>query len=57
MRTPHIPTHQAVQSDAPTPKPVPPTPSPYDELASLADDPPEDFLTEDSSPGPRVCGA
>ncbi|GAA3114408.1 LmeA family phospholipid-binding protein [Streptomyces echinatus] len=53
MRTPHTSTHQAFQSDGPAPEPVPSAPSPYDELASLADDPLEDLLTEDPAPSPR----
>ncbi|MEU3828965.1 DUF2993 domain-containing protein [Streptomyces sp. NPDC029080] len=57
MRTPHIPTHQTFPSDAPTPRTVPSTPSPYDELASLADDPLDDFLTEDPAPGRPVDDA
>ncbi|WP_067038862.1 LmeA family phospholipid-binding protein [Streptomyces sp. FXJ1.172] len=49
MRTPHIPTHQADQSDGPPTRMVPPGRNPYDELASLADHSLDDFLTEDSA--------
>ncbi|MBL1104317.1 DUF2993 domain-containing protein [Streptomyces sp. 5-8] len=53
MRTPHTSTHQTFRSDVPAPEPVPSAPSPYDELAALAGDPLDDFLTEDSAPSPR----
>lgn len=53
MRTPHIQTHQAAQSDGPPTEVVPPGRNPYEELASLADNPLEDFLTEDSPDGQR----
>ncbi|QHA08875.1 DUF2993 domain-containing protein [Streptomyces broussonetiae] len=49
MRTPHIPTHQAAQSDGPPTRTVPPSRNPYDELAALADHPLDDFLTEDGA--------
>ncbi|MCZ0984870.1 DUF2993 domain-containing protein [Streptomyces diastatochromogenes] len=49
MRTPHIPTHQPAQSDGHSTERVPPSRNPYDELASLADNPLDDFLTEDSA--------
>ncbi|MGW2646298.1 LmeA family phospholipid-binding protein [Streptomyces sp. NPDC001393] len=47
MRTPHNQTHHPAQSDGPPPELVPPRRNPYDELASLADHPLDDFLTED----------
>ncbi|MER6029991.1 DUF2993 domain-containing protein [Streptomyces sp. NPDC001851] len=50
MRTPHIKTHRAAQSDGPPAEEVPPRRNPYDELASLADHPLDDLLTEDSAP-------
>ncbi|MEU2711537.1 DUF2993 domain-containing protein [Streptomyces sp. NPDC007205] len=50
MRTPHIKTHHAAQSDGPPTEGVPSPRNPYDELASLADHPLDDFLTEDSTP-------
>lgn len=53
MRTPHIQTHHAARSDGPFTETVPPRRSPYDELASLADDPSGEPLAEDSSPGVR----
>ncbi|KOV60830.1 DUF2993 domain-containing protein [Streptomyces sp. MMG1121] len=46
MRTPHIHTHQSAQSDGPPTAQVPSGRNPYDELASLADNPLDDFLTE-----------
>lgn len=51
MRTPHKQTHQPAQSDGPPTAPVPSGRNPYDELASLADNPLEDFLTEDDEDG------
>ncbi|ANP52557.1 hypothetical protein J2Z21_000045 [Streptomyces griseochromogenes] len=53
MRTPHIQTHQPAQSDGPPTEEVPRGRNPYDELASLADNPLDDFLTEDATPGPQ----
>lgn len=53
MRTPHIQTHQPAQSDGPHSERVPSRRNPYDELASLADDPLDEFLTEDGTPTPR----
>lgn len=50
MRTPHIKTHHPAQSDGPPAERVPRGRNPYDELASLADNPLDDFLTEDSAP-------
>ncbi|GHI01998.1 hypothetical protein AQI88_17640 [Streptomyces cellostaticus] len=50
MRTPHIQTHHPAQSDGPPTERVPRGRNPYDELASLADHPLDDFLTEDSTP-------
>ncbi|MEU5539467.1 hypothetical protein [Streptomyces sp. NPDC020362] len=52
MRTPHIKTHHPAQSDGPAGERVPLSRNPYDELAALADNPLEDFLTEDT-PGPQ----
>ncbi|KUM99608.1 hypothetical protein AQI95_38470 [Streptomyces yokosukanensis] len=49
MRTPHIPTHRTTQSDGRPNDPVPPSRNPYDELAALADNPLDDFLTEDDA--------
>jgi LmeA-like phospholipid-binding len=53
MRTPHIQTHQAAQSDEPPTERVPPRRDPYGELASLADHPLDDLLTEDRTPAPQ----
>ena len=53
MRTPHIQTHHPAQSDGPPTQEVPRRRNPYDELAALADDPLDDFLTEDSTPSPQ----
>ncbi len=50
MRTPHTTTHHAAQSDGPPPQQVPSRRNPYDELALLADDPLDEFLTEDGTP-------
>ncbi|MFF3915926.1 DUF2993 domain-containing protein [Streptomyces sp. NPDC001852] len=49
MRTPHNQTHHPAQSDGPPSESVPPRRNPYDELASLADHPLDDFLTEDGT--------
>ncbi|MFD8376846.1 DUF2993 domain-containing protein [Streptomyces sp. NPDC059688] len=49
MRTPHIQTHQPAQSDGPPAERVPLGRNPYDELASLADDPPDDLLAGDTT--------
>ncbi|WP_244189160.1 DUF2993 domain-containing protein [Streptomyces incarnatus] len=49
MRTPHNQTHHAAQSDGPPTEMVPRRRNPYDELASLADHPLDDFLTEDDA--------
>lgn len=49
MRTPHIPTHHPARSDGPPSGEVPPGRSPYDELASLADDPLDELLAKDSA--------
>ncbi|MCC5474636.1 LmeA family phospholipid-binding protein [Streptomyces barringtoniae] len=49
MRTPHHQTHHAAQSDGPAGELVPPRRNPYEELASLADHPLDDFLTEDGT--------
>ncbi|MFI1768300.1 DUF2993 domain-containing protein [Streptomyces sp. NPDC020800] len=53
MRTPHIKTHHPAPSDGPAGERVPLSRNPYDELASLADNPLDDFLTEDRSAGPQ----
>ncbi|OLZ69051.1 hypothetical protein AV521_19585 [Streptomyces sp. IMTB 2501] len=42
-------THQSAQSDGPPTAQVPSGRNPYDELASLADNPLDDFLTEDGA--------
>ncbi|SEC19236.1 Protein of unknown function [Streptomyces sp. 2231.1] len=49
MRTPHIQTHPPAQSDGPATERVPPSRNPYDELASLADDPLDDLLADDAT--------
>ncbi|MGW3169232.1 LmeA family phospholipid-binding protein [Streptomyces sp. NPDC001153] len=53
MRTPHHQTHHAAQSDGPPTEMVPPRRNPYDELASLAGHPLDDFLTEDGGAARR----
>ncbi|MFG2606481.1 DUF2993 domain-containing protein [Streptomyces sp. NPDC048514] len=57
MRTPHIQTHQPSHSDGSAAERVPSARNPYEELASLADDPLDEFLTEDDKPAPRSVGA
>lgn len=53
MRTPHTQAHHPAQSDGPRTGQVPRGRNPYDELAALADNPLEDFLTEDAMPASR----